>query len=42
MGAGRHLGDRIRLETSGGGGWGTPETRDPATRAADEEGGYTR
>ena len=33
-------GDRIRLETSGGGGWGTPEARDPDARAADEEGGY--
>jgi len=35
-------GDRIRLETSGGGGWGDPAARDEAARARDREGGYTR
>lgn len=33
-------GDRVRLDTSGGGGWGAPEDRDPAALAADLEGGY--
>ncbi|MEM9354795.1 MAG: hydantoinase B/oxoprolinase family protein [Pseudomonadota bacterium] len=35
-------GDRVRLETSGGGGWGQPEDRDTDLRAADLKGGYTR
>jgi len=34
-------GDRIRLETSGGGGWGWPGDRDPAARERDERLGYT-
>jgi N-methylhydantoinase B len=33
-------GDRIRLETSGGGGWGDPERRTPQARANDERAGY--
>jgi len=33
-------GDRVRLETSGGGGWGDPALRDEADRRADREGGY--
>ena len=33
-------GDRIRLETSGGGGWGAPDARDPAARARDARLGY--
>ena len=33
-------GDCIRLETSGGGGWGKPANRDPAARQADEKDGY--
>lgn len=35
-------GDRVRLETSGGGGWGKPKDRDPQARAADELGGYVK
>jgi N-methylhydantoinase B len=35
-------GDRIRLETSGGGGWGDPASRDEAARARDRDGGYMR
>jgi N-methylhydantoinase B/oxoprolinase/acetone carboxylase alpha subunit len=35
-------GDRVRLETSGGGGFGDPATRDPAARARDTALGYTR
>ncbi len=34
-------GDRIRLETSGGGGWGDPAKRSEHSRANDELGGYT-
>lgn len=33
-------GDRIRLETSGGGGWGKPEDRSDSAREADRAGGY--
>lgn len=33
-------GDRVRLETPGGGGWGSPEARDSAARAADLARGY--
>ena len=33
-------GDRVRLETSGGGGWGDPAARDPAAIARDFAGGY--
>jgi N-methylhydantoinase B len=33
-------GDCVRLDTSGGGGWGDPAKRDPAARAADTLGGY--
>jgi N-methylhydantoinase B len=33
-------GDRIRLETPGGGGWGDPSRRDPAARAHDLAQGY--
>ena len=33
-------GDRVRLETSGGGGFGDPATRDPAARARDLALGY--
>ena len=33
-------GDCVALETSGGGGWGKPQQRDPAARAADRRGGY--
>jgi N-methylhydantoinase B len=33
-------GDRVRLETPGGGGWGPPAGRPPAARAADEALGY--
>ncbi len=33
-------GDRIRLETSGGGGWGDPLQRSDALRQADVKGGY--
>ncbi len=33
-------GDIVRLETSGGGGWGDPAERDPKARATDIEGGY--
>ena len=33
-------GDTIRIETSGGGGYGPPEERDPAAIAADRAGGY--
>ena len=33
-------GDIIRLETSGGGGWGDPGQRDPVARAADLRLGY--
>ncbi len=35
-------GDRVRLETSGGGGWGQPESRDPNLEASDIKGGYVR
>ncbi len=34
-------GDRIRLETSGGGGWGDPAKRSEEDRADDKRGGYT-
>ena len=33
-------GDRVRLETSGGGGWGDPSARSQAERDADATGGY--
>jgi N-methylhydantoinase B len=32
-------GSVIRIETSGGGGYGDPARRDPAQRAADEQDG---
>lgn len=35
-------GDRIRLETSGGGGWGDPAKRCDRARTDDKRGGYTR
>ena len=35
-------GDRIRLETSGGGGWGDPGARDEALADQDLEGGYVK
>lgn len=34
-------GDRVRLETSGGGGWGNPADRLADSRLADEQAGYT-
>jgi N-methylhydantoinase B/oxoprolinase/acetone carboxylase alpha subunit len=34
-------GDRVRLETSGGGGFGPPAARDPAAQARDLAWGYT-
>ncbi|MFY0611135.1 MAG: hydantoinase B/oxoprolinase family protein [Hyphomicrobiaceae bacterium] len=33
-------GDRIRLETSGGGGWGDPANRSAEARQRDRDGGY--
>ncbi len=33
-------GDKVRLETSGGGGWGDPTDRDKAARENDQRGGY--
>ena len=33
-------GDRVRLETSGGGGWGNPADRNPQARIDDQLGGY--
>jgi N-methylhydantoinase B len=33
-------GDRLRLCTPGGGGWGPPAARDAGARAADEALGY--
>ncbi|GHE03243.1 hydantoin utilization protein B [Defluviimonas sp. 20V17] len=33
-------GDRVRLETPGGGGWGDPAARDPAARRRDRDLGY--
>ncbi len=33
-------GDRVRLETSGGGGWGDPTARSAALRAQDKAAGY--
>lgn len=39
-GAKLRRGDRVRLETPGGGGWGDPLRRDPALRARDLELGY--
>jgi len=33
-------GDHVRLDTSGGGGWGDPADRDPAALAADRAAGY--
>jgi len=35
-----HAGDTIRIETSGGGGYGAPADRDPAAIAADLANGY--
>lgn len=35
-------GDRVRLETSGGGGWGKPADRDPQARIDDQLGGYVK
>ena len=35
-------GDRIRLETSGGGGWGKPEERSPEARDQDRKLGFVR
>jgi N-methylhydantoinase B len=34
-------GQRVRLETPGGGGWGDPAARDPASTARDRKLGYT-
>ena len=34
-------GDRVRIATPGGGGWGDPANRDPAARARDRKLGYT-
>lgn len=34
-------GQRVRLETPGGGGWGPPAERDPASSARDRKLGYT-
>jgi N-methylhydantoinase B len=33
-------GDRLRLDTPGGGGWGPPDRRDPAAVARDVAAGY--
>jgi len=33
-------GDKVRLDTSGGGGWGDPAQRDPEARLADQRAGY--
>ena len=35
-------GDRVRLETSGGGGWGEPKERDASLTKRDVDGGYTK
>lgn len=35
-------GDTVRLETSGGGGWGAADDRDPDLHAQDVKGGYVR
>lgn len=35
-------GDRVRLETSGGGGWGAPAAREPDARARDRRLDYVR
>lgn len=40
LGIGLQRGDRVRLETPGGGGWGAPAQRDAAARAADRAQGY--
>ncbi len=40
LGIALERGDRVRLETPGGGGWGPPATRSAAARAADAERGY--
>ncbi len=37
-----HPGDRVMVETAGGGGYGDPARRDPALRAADIEDGKVR
>ncbi|MGA1066575.1 MAG: hydantoinase B/oxoprolinase family protein, partial [Alphaproteobacteria bacterium] len=34
-------GDKVRLDTSGGGGWGDPSRRDPKLKLADQRAGYT-
>ena len=41
---GIHLkkGDRVRLQTPGGGGWGTPAERTEKDRANDTALGYTK
>jgi len=41
LGIALERGDRVRLETPGGGGWGPPEARPAAARAADVARGYT-
>ena len=33
-------GDRVRLDTAGGGGWGDPQARDAKDLAADLAAGY--
>jgi N-methylhydantoinase B len=33
-------GQRLRLESPGGGGWGAPETREPSRVAADVRNGF--
>ena len=35
-------GDRVRLETSGGGGWGDPAERSPEARKRDQREGYVK
>jgi N-methylhydantoinase B len=35
-------GDRVRLQTPGGGGWGAPVDRTPQDRASDTALGYTK
>ena len=41
-GVGLQPGQRVRLETPGGGGWGDPARRDPAATARDRALGYTQ
>lgn len=41
LGISLERGDRVRLETPGGGGWGSPAARSEAARAADAARGHT-